>query len=131
MFIFLFVQLDIYINIFTELYVNSYLVQLFMYFLYLLANCTCMFMYFFEQFYIYPLLNCYNCSCTNISIFSHDILVQIRRVNSEEHGKDVETVRYSPVNLVGQDSTKSVYRTVRLLEQGYMYKYYVCTVHVC
>ena len=35
----------------------------------------------------------------------HVILVYIRRVNPEEHGTKVETVRYSPVSLVG-------YRTV-------------------
>ena len=40
---------------------------------------------------------------------SHAILVHIRRVNLEEHGAKVDTVRYSPVNLVGQDSTKSVH----------------------
>ena len=33
-------------------------------------------------------------------------MVQIRRVNLEEPGTMVETLRYSPVNLVGQDSTK-------------------------
>ena len=45
---------------------------------------------------------------------AHAILVHIRRVNSEEHGTKVGTVRYnSPVNLVGQDSTKSVqYSTI-------------------
>ena len=36
---------------------------------------------------------------------SHAILVHIRRVNQAEHGTLVETVRYSQVNLVGQDST--------------------------
>ena len=29
-----------------------------------------------------------------------------------EHGTTVETVRYSPFNLVGQDSTKRVYSTI-------------------
>ena len=37
-------------------------------------------------------------------------MVQIRRFKSEEHGAKVETVRYRPVNLVGQDSTKLTQR---------------------
>ena len=32
----------------------------------------------------------------------HDILVNIRLVDSVEHGTKIETMRYSPVNLVGQ-----------------------------
>ena len=39
----------------------------------------------------------------------HAILVHTSRVNLEEHGAKVDTVRSSPVNLDGQDSTKSVY----------------------
>ena len=31
------------------------------------------------------------------------------QVNSAEQGTNIETVRYSPVNLVGQDRTQSVY----------------------
>ena len=31
----------------------------------------------------------------------HAIWVKKRGVNSEEHGSKVETVRYSPVNLLG------------------------------
>ena len=46
------------------------------------------------------------------------ILVQFRRVNSEEHGTKGETVRSSPVNLDGQDSTTSVYRTISSLLQS-------------
>ena len=42
------------------------------------------------------------------------ILVEIRRVNSEEH----ETVRYSPVRLVGQDSTQGVYSAISSLLQS-------------
>ena len=30
----------------------------------------------------------------------------------DEHGQKVETVRYSLFNLVGRDSTKSVYGTI-------------------
>ena len=37
---------------------------------------------------------------------SHAISVYIRWVNQEEHGTEIETVRYRLVNLVGQDSTK-------------------------
>ena len=48
----------------------------------------------------------------------HAILVHISRVNLEEHGAKVETLRYSPVNLVGQDSTKSVYSTISRLLQS-------------
>ena len=40
-----------------------------------------------------------------------------RRINSDEHGPKVETVRYSPVNLVGQESSKSVYSTISCLLQ--------------
>ena len=39
----------------------------------------------------------------------------ISRVNWEEHGTKVETVRHSPVNLDGQASTKSVYGTISSL----------------
>ena len=46
-------------------------------------------------------------------VAQHAILVHISRVNSEEHGTKVETVRYSPFNLVGQDSTKGVYSPVQ------------------
>ena len=42
----------------------------------------------------------------------HDILVYISRVNSEEYHSKVESVRYSPVNLLGQNSTKSVYGSI-------------------
>ena len=34
--------------------------------------------------------------------------VQIRRVNSEEPGTKVETVWYTPGNLVGQDAVQKV-----------------------
>ena len=40
-----------------------------------------------------------------------------RRVSSDECVTKVETVRYSPYNLVGQDSTKSVNSTVSSLLQ--------------
>ena len=33
----------------------------------------------------------------------------------DKHGTKVRTVRYSPVNLVGKDSTKSVYSTISSL----------------
>ena len=36
----------------------------------------------------------------------HTILVHIARVNLEEHGTKIETVRYSPVNLGGQKVQK-------------------------
>ena len=39
---------------------------------------------------------------------SQSILVKTRRVLSYEHGTKVETGWYSPINLVGQDSTKSI-----------------------
>ena len=39
-------------------------------------------------------------------------MAEIRLVNSVEHGAKVETVRYGPVNLVGRESTKSVYSTI-------------------
>ena len=48
----------------------------------------------------------------------HAILVKKRRVNIEDFGINVETVRYSPVNLVGRDSTKSVYGTISSLLQS-------------
>ena len=40
----------------------------------------------------------------NSSSKSHVILVHISRVFFEEHGGKFETVWYSPVHLVGQDS---------------------------
>ena len=61
-------------------------------------------------------------------------MAKIIRVNTEKHGKKVETVRYSRVNLVGQDSTKSVYITIlRLLQSTViftLYLYYTIYVHV-
>ena len=36
----------------------------------------------------------------------HVILIQISRVNSEEHGTKVDTVRLNQVNFVEQDNTK-------------------------
>ena len=44
-----------------------------------------------------------------IIMFQRAILVHIGQVNPEEHDTKVETVRYSPVNSVGQDSTTSVH----------------------
>ena len=46
------------------------------------------------------------------------ILVQISRVNLEEHSPKVDTVRQSPINLVGQDGTKSEYSTISNLLQN-------------
>ena len=40
------------------------------------------------------------------SALNYAILVHVSRVNLEEHGAKVGTVRCSPVNLVAQDSTK-------------------------
>ena len=48
----------------------------------------------------------------------HAILVHTSRVNLEEHGSKVGTVRQSPVNLVGQNKTKSVYSTISSLLQS-------------
>ena len=48
---------------------------------------------------------------------THAILVNIRRVNSMEHGTKVETVRKSPVDLIGQAYTKSVYSKISSLLQ--------------
>ena len=45
------------------------------------------------------------------------ILVHISWVSSEEHHIKVETVWYSQVNLVGQNSTKSVYSAISSLLQ--------------
>ena len=45
-------------------------------------------------------------------------LFKIRWLNSKEHGTKNETLRYSPVNLIGQDSTKSVYITIQSLPQS-------------
>ena len=44
----------------------------------------------------------------------HAILVHIRRVNLVEHGAKIETVKQT-INLVGHDSTKSVYCTISRL----------------
>ena len=49
---------------------------------------------------------------------SYAILAKIRLINTEEHGTKVESVRYIPFNLVGQDSTKSVHSTVSSLFQS-------------
>ena len=46
------------------------------------------------------------------------ILVHTSRVNLEEQSTKVETVRYSLGNLVGQDSTESVYSTITSLLQS-------------
>ena len=43
------------------------------------------------------------------------ILVPIGRINSEKHETKVGKVRCSPVNIVGQDSTNSVYGTISSL----------------
>ena len=53
----------------------------------------------------------------------HPILVHISGVNLEENGTKVETVRYCPVNLVGQDSPKIEYSKVSslLVYSGFKY----------
>ena len=45
----------------------------------------------------------------------HPILVHVNRVDLVYHSAKVDTVQWSPVNLVGQDSTKSVYSTISSL----------------
>ena len=64
----------------------------------------------------------------NWKLLLHDILARITRVNSEEHGTKVETVRYSPVSLVGRDSTQSVYSTISsLLQPTVVLSFNACT----
>ena len=43
----------------------------------------------------------------------HDILVHISRINSEKHGTKTKPVRYTPVNLVGEESKISVQYSVK------------------
>ena len=45
--------------------------------------------------------------------------------NSEEHGINVGTVRYSSFNLVGQDKTKSVYSTISVDFNLHLKLYYL------
>ena len=71
----------------------------------------------FANLYIISLACKYGC---------HAIVVHITRVNLEDYGTKVGSVRYSPVNLGGRDSTKSVNSTIlRILQSTVVYMYYL------
>ena len=55
---------------------------------------------------------------SRLTTLNHAVLVHITWVNLEDYGTKVGSVRYSPVNLGGRDSTKNVYSTILSLLQS-------------